>query len=143
MIFQEGILSQGYLTALFAILVVTVIIFILGIIITRWWAIKEDWNDTYKLATRLNLFWLISNLVLFIALIPVVYGILIAALTSFLINIIVGALVTSKLYEKNFKESLILVLFIIIILFIMWFIVYLITIVILAVITVGLQINRT
>ena len=143
MIFQEGILSQGYLTALFAILVVTVIIFILGIIITRWWAIKEDWNDTYKLATRLNLFWLISNLVLFIALIPVVYGLLIAALTSFLINIIVGALVTSKLYEKNFKESLIFVLFIIIILFIMRFIIYLITIVILAVITIGSQINRT
>lgn len=129
------------LIALLTILVSTVIIFILGIIITRWWAIKEGWNDTYKLATRLNLFWLICNLIVFIALIPVVYGEFIAALISFIVNLIVGAIITSKIYEKNFKESLAFVLFIVIILMIIWFIVYLIITVILVIIIIGLQIN--
>ena len=141
MIFQEDFLSHGFLTSLYVILVVALIIFVLGIIITRWWAIKENWNDTYKPSIRLNLFWLISNLVLFIALIPVVYGLFIAALISFLVNIFVGALVTSKFYEKKYKESLIFVVFIVINLIIIWFIVYLITTVIVAVITIGLQIN--
>ena len=143
MIFQEDFLSQRFLTSLYVILVVAFIIFVFGIIITRWWAIKENWNDTYKPSIRLNLFWLISNLVLFVALIPVVYGLFIAALISFLVNIFVGALVTSKFYEKKYKESLIFVFFIVIILMIIWLIVYLITTVIVAVITIGLQINRT
>jgi len=141
MIFQEDFLSQGFLTSLYVILVVAFITFVLGIIITRWWAIKENWNDTYKPSIRLNLFWLISNLVLSISLIPIVYGLFIAALVSFLVNIIVGALFTSKSYEKNYKESLVFVLFLVIILIIIWFIVYLITTVIVAVITIGLQLN--
>ena len=66
MIFQEEILPQRFYTSFITILVVAFIIFVLGIIITRWWAIKEKWNDAYKPSIRLNSLWLISNLILFI-----------------------------------------------------------------------------
>jgi len=141
MIIQEANLSQGFFISLSTILVVELVIFVIGIIITRWWAIKEGWNDTYNPSIRLNLFWLACNLVFFIILIQVIYGLFIAILISYLINIIIGGLITAKLYEKKFKESLIFVLFIVLILFIIWFIVFLITTIIIAVILIGLQIN--
>lgn len=143
MIFQQETLSKGFFISFYTIFIVAFIIFIIGIIITRWWAIKENWNSAYKPSIRLNLFWLICNLVLFLTLTPIVYGLFFAALLSFLVNIIFGALATSKLYEKKYRESLFFVLFLVIILLIIWFIVYLITTVILAVITIGLQVNRT
>ena len=141
MIFREEVLSQRFFISFYTILVVAFIIFVLGIIITKWWAIKENWNGSYKPSIRLNLFWLISNLVLFIPLIPVTYGLFIAALITFLINIIIGAFVSSKFYEKTYKESLIFVLFLIIVLFIMWIILYLITTVIVAIILIAIRIG--
>ncbi len=139
MIFQEDILPQRFYISFITILVVAFIIFVLGIIITRWWAIKENWNDTYKPSIRLNSLWLISNLLLFILFIPMIYGLFIGALTSFLVNISIGAFFTSKFYGKKVKESLIFVFFIVIMLFIIWFILYLITTIIIAIIVIGLQ----
>ena len=141
MIYQEDILPQRFYTPFITILVVAFIIFVLGVIITRWWAIKENWNDTFKPSIRLNSLWLIINLMVFILFIPIRYGLFIAAITSFLVNLLIGAFITSKFYEKNFKESLNFVFFIVIMLFIIWFILYLIIIVIFAIITLSLEIN--
>lgn len=138
----QGILfSNEQITLLFTTLIVALIIFLFGVVITRWWAIKEGWNESYNSSISLNSFWLIINLSISIILMSVPYGIFIATICEFIINLFIGALITSKIYKKNYKKSFIFIFFLLIALLIFYFIVYLIVIIILAIILLGIKIN--
>ena len=62
MLFQEISFSQGFLALLLIAILVSIIKFILGTLITRWWAIKYGWDNSYKSSITLNSFWLIIDL---------------------------------------------------------------------------------
>ena len=132
--FQGVIFSQEVLNLIYITILVSLITFMVGVVITRWWAIKEGWNDSYKSSIFLNSFWLIINLLISINLIFITYGIFIATICTFIINLFIGAFLTSKIYKKKYKKSLIFIFSILIVLLIIYFIVYLIVIVILALI---------
>ena len=134
MLFQEISFSQGSLPLLFTAILATFIKFILGALITRWWAIKYGWDDSYKSSIHFNSFWLIIDLLFSITFMTIVNGFFIAVICAFIINILIGTLIASKIYEQKYKKSLIFISFILIVLLLFYFIVYLILIVILAII---------
>ena len=134
MLFEEISFSQGLLPLLLTVILVSFIKFILGTLITRWWAIKYGWDNSYKSSINLNLCWLIIDLLFSITSIFVVNSFFIAVICALIINILIGTLITSKIYEQKYKKSLIFISFILIVLLLFYFIVYLILIVILAII---------
>ncbi|TFG28864.1 MAG: hypothetical protein EU532_04320 [Promethearchaeota archaeon] len=134
MLFQEISFCQGFLALLFTTILVLFIKFLLGTLITRWWAIKYGWNDSYKSSIHLNSFWLIIDLFFSIIFIFVVNGIFLAVICAFVTNILIGTLIASRIYEQKYKKSLIFISFIFIVLLLFYFIIYLILIVIFSII---------
>ena len=110
-------------------ILIWIILFIVGILVTKWRARKKGWNEEWKPAIILNLFWLVVGIVC--VFIP--YGFIV----SLIICLFVGAIVASKLYEKEYGESLVFI----IIVWIFLIIIYIILIVILLVIVVAVIIG--
>lgn len=114
-------------TAIITLLLLGVIMFLIGVALTKWLAGSKGWNDSFKTALIINLLWFVLNL-----LIGLIFSFalptqtLIAQIITLIINIILGAVIVSKIYEKEFGESLVFVLIIQIILFIIGIIVGLI-----------------
>lgn len=128
MILQVVDMATLYLWAFVIAIIASIIIFIIGVIVTKWWAGRKDWSTEWKPALILNLFWLVINIAL---------GWLLWGIIALIINIIVGGWIATKLYEKELKESIIFVIVIIIILFIIWIILVLILTVVIVVTVLG------
>jgi hypothetical protein len=128
MILQVDMVTLLFWAFIIAI-IAGIIIFIIGVLVTRWWAGRKDWSIEWKPALILNLFWLVINIAL---------GWLWWGIIALIVNIILGGWIASKLYEKEFKESIIFVLVVIIILFIIWIILVLILTVVIVVTILGI-----
>ena len=103
--------------------IITLVMFLIGILITRWRAKKKEWNYNWKPAILLNLFWAIIQLIFYGIFAFVPFGVYYGIVITLLINIFIGAYVATKLYEQDYKDALVFVLIIQIILFIIAFIV--------------------
>ena len=111
-------------------IIIWIIIFFVGVIVTKWRAGKKGWDDSWKPAIILNLFWLIVGIIC--GFIPLV-GFIIALI----IDLFVGAFVASKLYKKEYGESLVFVIIVWIFLIIIWIILTVILIVIVLAVVIG------
>ena len=111
-------------------IIIWIIIFFVGVVVTRWRARKKGWNEELKPALLLNLFWLIVGIIC--GFIP-----LVGFVISLVINLFVGAWVASKLYEKEYGESLVFIIIVWIFLIIIWVILFVIIIVIIVAIILG------
>ena len=89
--------------------IVAIILFVIGVVITKKLAEKKEWDDSWNTLILLNLFWLIVTLAI---------GWIFYGLIALVINIVVGAFFASKLYEKEIKASLIFVVIIMVIIYI-------------------------
>jgi len=121
-------MASIYLWAFIIAIIAGIILFIIGVIVTRWWAGRKEWSKDWRNALLLNLFWLVINIAL---------GWFWWGIIALIINIIVGGWIASKLYEKELKESLIFVLVVIIILFVIWIILVLILTIVIVVTVLG------
>ena len=110
-------MATFFLWSIIIAIIASIIIFIIGVIVTRWWAGRKDWSKEWKPALILNLFWLVINIAL---------GWLWWGIIALIVNIILGGWIATKLYEKELKESIIFVIVIIIILFVIFIILVLI-----------------
>lgn len=110
-------LSTIVLTAMFTGIIIIVINFLIGVVVTRWWASKKEWDDPLKTALIINGIWFIIGLIFNIAL-SFVLTAYITSIIVIIIDILLGAVVVSKFYKKKFGKSLIFVIVIQIILFI-------------------------
>ena len=120
----QNVSEASYLTfVVVSTIVITLVVFAIGVIITRWMAKKKEWDEAWKPALILNIFWAVVQFILYgiAAFIP--YGVYYGIVFSLLINILVGAFVATRLYEKEYREALIFVLIVQIILFIISFII--------------------
>ena len=112
--------------------------FLIGVVITRLWARKKDWDDCFKTTLIVNLLWFVVSLIVSLVF---AFGLSgydwLSSLISLIINLIIGAIIVSKLYDKEFGESLIFVIVIQIILFIIGLILGFILGFILALIIIG------
>lgn len=84
--------------------------FISGIFIMRWFAIKKDWDDSYVIPIKVNLVWLIFFFILGFFL-PL--EILIVVL--FILDFILGTFLVMRYYSTTPKESALFVLIILVI----------------------------
>jgi len=111
-------------------IVIWIILFLVGVIVTKWRARKKGWNAEWKPALLLNLFWLIVGILC--NFIPLVGFIL-----AIIINLFVGAYVASKLYDKEYGQSLVFVIIVWIFLIIIYIILFIIIIVIVLAVVIG------
>ena len=65
MIKQGYLISHNLIIALITIIIVSAIMFLIGILITRWRAAMKKSDDTYRPAIILNLFWLGVNITVY------------------------------------------------------------------------------
>ncbi len=104
-------------------LVITLIVFIVGVLITRWMAQRKEWDESWNPTVILNIFWAGVQFILYSIAAFIPYGVYYGIIFSLLINIFVGAFIATKLYEKEYKEALLFVLIVQIIMFIIAFII--------------------
>lgn len=124
----QGAEYYGYML-LFGI-IIWIIIFFVGVFVTKWRAGKKGWNDELKPAILLNLFWLIVGILC--SFIPLV-GFIIALI----IDLFVGAIVAAKLYDKEYGESLVFIIIVWIFLIIIYIILFVILVVIVLAVVIG------
>ncbi|MFX1481449.1 MAG: hypothetical protein ACFFCI_25500 [Promethearchaeota archaeon] len=138
MIYQTSFISSNPYIAIATILLVSIIVFTIGILITRWRAIFKNWNDSFKKAGILNLLWLIVNVFFYSIFNFIQNGIFLALVISLLINLFIGSLLALYLYNKDYKESVVFILVILLYLFIIGLFVGFITLIIISLISAGL-----
>ncbi|TFG23678.1 MAG: hypothetical protein EU532_13225 [Promethearchaeota archaeon] len=98
MIFQlRELIGDVILVIMLTMIIVAVIAFLLGIIITRWLASKKDWSDSWGKAIIVNLVWLIVLIVVGVGLSFVALDPLISYVLALIINLIVGAIIVAKI----------------------------------------------
>ena len=122
---------------LLTILITAIIIFILGIVITKWLAGKKDWSDSWGPAILVNIVWLIVIIGVSVALSYANLDQWVSTILSLVINLILGAIIVAKVYDKGFGSSLLFVIIILIILFILMIVIMIIVAIIILSILLG------
>ncbi len=105
------------LTAFILVLVLAIVMFIIGIFVTRWKARKNEWSDSLLTAFVVNLIWLLTNIPVSM-LVEFLFGAnFLFGIVELVIAIIIGAIVVKIIYKKDFGESFVFVIVIQILLF--------------------------
>lgn len=138
MIYQTSFISSNLFIAITTIILVSLVMFSIGILVTRWWTVFKNWNDSIKKAGILNLLWLIVNIVFYSIFNFVQNGIFLALVISLLIHLFLGSLLAVYLYDKGYKESLVFIATILLYLFIIGIFVGFIALIIISLIFAGL-----
>ncbi|MFX1260223.1 MAG: hypothetical protein ACFFAN_20425, partial [Promethearchaeota archaeon] len=81
-----------------------------GIFIIRWWAIKKDWDDSYKPPIIIMVILMIIGNIIWLPLQIIIGPSILTPILIYLISLLVGSILIFKLYEKEFKESMIFAL---------------------------------
>ncbi len=74
----------------------------IGTLITKWWAGRKNWNDSFFIALAVN--FLLFIIILIISFLFASF--LIGSWIGFIIDCILGGFIVSKLYKLEFIESL-------------------------------------
>ena len=102
-------INQAYLTIMAAIpsiILNSIITFIIGMFIIRWYAKILDWNKSLMSAFILSFIWLFMDINLGIVFYFFFSDNLLMDITIDVISILTGIIVVMKIYEKDFKKSL-------------------------------------
>ncbi len=98
---------QIIISDLFSTIISLIIIFIIGIYITRWLSSKKGFDASLRKAVIMNLLWFIINLPLKLFFVYVFGDNLLNNVLILVIDITIGSVIVMKLYSKEFKQSLI------------------------------------
>jgi len=128
-------INQAYLTIMAAIpsiILNSIITFIIGMFIIRWYAKILDWNKSLMSAFILGFFWLFIDIYLGIVFYFFFSDNLLMDITIDVISILTGVIFVMKFYDKDFKKSLLFT----IISRIFFFVISIITIILLEVVSI-------
>ena len=118
MLFQLDLLTQTIILVVSATIGISFILFAVGTYMMQRYAKSKKWDDSYKLALKINIIWLVSSLLVGIPISAFAGDEVLIDILRFGINMVVGIIVVMKLYKKTLGESVPFVLAIQIILFI-------------------------
>ena len=118
MLFQFDLLTSTIILVVSATIGVSLILFAVGTYMTQKYAKSKTWDDSFKLALKINLIWLISSLSIGIPVSILAGDTVLIDMLRFGINMVVGVILVMKLYKKTLGESIAFVLLIQIILYI-------------------------
>ncbi len=126
------------LTAFVLVIALAIVMFIIGIFVTRWYARKKEWSDSLLTAFIVNLIWLLTNIPVSM-LVDFLFGAnFLFGLVELVIAIIIGAIVVKILYKKEFGESFVFVIVVQIVLFLIAIIIGVVLGILIAIILVAL-----
>jgi hypothetical protein len=118
----EQLAAAAYQAGLIMGIIISILMFIIGIFITRWYADKKGWDDSLKSAVILSVIWFLLDLGMDLLFNIMGLG-LVGDLIVLVISVFIGAIVAMKVYDKDFGESLVFVIVILILEFIVGFII--------------------
>ena len=118
MLFQSDLLTLAITLVLIATIAISFILFLAGTYMTQRYAKSKTWDESYKLALKINIIWLASSLVVGILISLFAGDNILIDFLRFGINMVVGIIMVKKLYKKTPTESLSFVLMLQVILFI-------------------------
>ena len=105
------------LTAFILVIALAIVMFIIGIFVTRWYARKKEWSDSLLTAFIVNLIWLLTNIPISM-LVELLFGAnFLFGIVELVLAIIIGAIVVKIIYKKDFGESFVFVIVVQIVLF--------------------------
>ena len=84
-------------------IIMPISIFFLGIIVTRWYAKKKEWDESLKPALIVNLIWFMFNLFLYLF----ITQSLLAPIIQIIINPGLGMFSVVYMYKREYKQSII------------------------------------
>jgi hypothetical protein len=119
MLFQSDLLILAITLVLVATIATSFILFLAGTFMMQWYAKSKTWDESYKLALKINLIWLASSLVVGISLSLLAGDTILIDFLRIGINMVVGIILVKKLYKKTTGESIAFVLLLQIILYIL------------------------
>ena len=108
-----------FVLGLIGVIIVALIVFLIGVFITQWYAKKKDWEESLRTTVIVNIIWtilffaigLVSNIVIGD------FG-FVAFLLILVVNTLIGSLIFSKIYQREFGDSFLFTLVVQVILFI-------------------------
>jgi len=118
MLFQLDLFTLAITLVLIATIGTSFILFLTGTYMMQKYAKSKTWDESYKLALKINLIWLASSLVVGILISLFAGDNILIDFLRFGINMVVGIIMVKKLYKKTPTESLSFVLMLQVILFI-------------------------
>ena len=118
MLFQLDFLTLVITLVLIATIGTSFILFIAGTSMMQMYAKSKTWDESYKVALKINLIWLVSSLVVGISISLLAGDTAIIDIFRFGINMVVGIIMVKKFYKKTTTESIAFVLVLQIILYI-------------------------
>ena len=140
MIEQGAFITGDIILDSITIVIVSILISIIGLFVTKWIATRENLNESYKPAIILNMLWLGVNIIFYTIFNFIAYGIFLAFIISFLIHIFIGSFLASKLYKQEYIVSLLFIIRILVYLLIIGLIVGFIITIIISLIIIGLTV---
>ena len=118
MLFQLDLLTLVITLVLIATIGTSFILFAVGTYMMQMYAKSKSWDDSFKLAIKINLIWLASSLVVGISISLLAGDTVLIDFIRMGVNMAVGIILVKKLYKKTLLESMSFVLVIQIVLYI-------------------------
>ncbi len=118
MLFQLDLLTLVITIVLIATIGTSFILFAVGTYTMQMYAKSKSWDDSFKLAIKINLIWLASSLVVGISISLLAGDTILIDFIRMGINMVVGIILVKKLYKKTLLESMSFVLVVQIVLYI-------------------------
>ena len=106
MLFQLDLYTLAITLVLIAAIGTSFILFIAGTYMMQMYAKSKTWDESFKLALKINLVWLVSSLVVSILISLFAGDTAFIDILRFGINVVVGVIMVNKLYKKTTAESL-------------------------------------
>jgi len=118
MLFQLDFLTLVITLVLIATIGTSFILFAVGTYTMQMYAKSKSWDDSFKLAIKINLIWLASSLVVGFSISLLAGDTILIDFIRIGVNMVVGIILVKKLYKKTLLESMSFVLVIQIVLYI-------------------------
>jgi len=119
MLFQSDLFILAITLVLIGTIATSLILFLAGTYMMQRYAKSKAWDESYKIALKINLIWLALSLVIGISLSLFAGKTVLIDFFRIGINTVVGIIMVNKLYKKTTEESMSFVLALQVILFIL------------------------
>ena len=109
MFFPENLVKVEISNLLLMSLIIFLILFLIGIFFMEWYANNKEWDIPVKYIIRINLIWLVIEIILKLFFL-ILFGIsILSELVIIVMNILIGSIIIVRVLGRKFEESLVFI----------------------------------